>query len=256
MILTMSRFYYGHEITKDNLFISFNEGSGEISAQMRVGDYTLNEFVREIERTMNENGTLTYSVLVDRYTRIITISATGNFDLLVITGSQSAFSVFTLAGFVTDKIGSNSYSSDASSGSEYSPQFLLQSFVSFDDNQRASEASVNVSASGIVEVLSFGNEQFMDCNFEYITNYNMGENSPIETNASGVEAARNFMLYCIRKNKIEFIPDRLNPNIFVNCLLESTESNSKGTGFKLKEMYSKGLAGFFETGKLVFRKVE
>jgi hypothetical protein len=47
----------------------------------------------------------------------------------------------------------------------------------------------------------------------------------------------------------------LTPGVYVPCILEKTQKNSKGVGFQLYELYSKGLANYFETGTLTFRKV-
>ena len=54
---------------------------------------------------------------------------------------------------------------------------------------------------------------------------------------------------------MEFIPNRLVPNVFKRCILESTPASGDGVGFELRELYSRGLVGYFETGEITFREV-
>jgi hypothetical protein len=93
----------------------------------------------------------------------------------------------------------------------------------------------------------------MECNITYVTNI-VGQ-GVIKNNPSGVSDLRAFMNYAIQKKPMEFIPDLLTPGVYVPCILEKTQKNSKGVGFQLYELYSKGLANYFETGTLTFRKV-
>jgi hypothetical protein len=44
-INSYSGFTYGHEISSSNDYINFNEGAGEISSQIEIGSYTLNDFL-------------------------------------------------------------------------------------------------------------------------------------------------------------------------------------------------------------------
>jgi hypothetical protein len=142
------------------------------------------------------------------------------------------------------------------SGSEYKPQFLLQKYTPFEKNKSFAQAKVNQSASGVVEVISFGSVEIMECRIEFITDINQGTGStPIETDLNGVDNTLDFLNYCITKGNIEFIPDRDAPNTYQKCLLESTSSNRNGTGFKLNELTGRRLTGYFSSGLLRFRKV-
>jgi hypothetical protein len=132
----------------------------------------------------------------------------------------------------------------------------LQSYIDFDDYIEAVSSSINVSADGQnVESVSFGDAYFMECNIKYANNGIMGNTDEFTYSASGIDDLRDFLNYIRKKRKIMFIKDIDTPAGAVKCILESTEGNSTGTGFKLKEMYSMGLPNFFESGKLKFRKV-
>lgn len=257
-IKTKSSFFFGHEITINFFTIPFNEGAGDLSASLNVGTYSLTDFVIEAERAMNDAGTQTYTVSVDRTTRLITISAGSAFDLLFATGSTSGTSIFALLGFAqSDFVSLTTYTGTLGSGSEYKPQFILQNFVDFDNREDSVESSVNESASGLVEVVSFGKKNVMSTNIIFITDLQQANclGSVIEDNSIGVSDARDFMEFIVGKGNIEFIPDRDAPSTFTKCLLETTPESREGTSFELKELLGRGLAEYFETGELAFRKV-
>ena len=253
-----SKWYYGHNIDSLNYFIDFNEGGSNLSAQLNAGSYSFEEMAVEIARAMSEadGATLTYSCSTNRANRYFIISSTANFSILSSTGAHLGTSALPLMGFTgTDRTGASTYTSNVASGFEYKPQFLLQEYVDFNDFQQAAFSNINKSASGIVETISFGIEKFMECNIEYATNLDLGNNSEIETNLNGVNELRSFLEYATYKRTLEFMPDRDTANNFTKCVLESTAINKDGIGFKLNELYSRGLANFFESGKLTFRRL-
>lgn len=253
-LTTFSGFIYGHDISEDNQFIDFNEdGFTEIGAQIKIGSYTLASFIDAVSNAMNEAGDSTYTVTVNRTTRLITITGSAPFNITVTSGSHFAISAFSLMGFSTNRSGSNTYTADLPSGFLYEPQYKLQRYVDFSDIVESADSSVNTSASGIVEVVSFGQNQFMECNITYATNI-IGQ-GVIKNNSAGVTDLRAFMNYAIQKKPMEFIPNLAAPTVFISCILERTQKNSKGVGFQLYELYSRGLANYFETGTLTFRKV-
>ena len=256
-LLTYPAFNYGHTVTSDNQFLNFSEGGPELTATIPVGSYSLASFVDAISTAINAEGGQLYTVSVDRSNENkITISAPGNFELLPITGAQNNVSIFPLLGFTADTSGSNTYEGDVRSGSQYIPQFLLQDYVDFEDEQRKATASVNESASGIVQVASYGDLKIMSCNITLATN--ITPQVAITENATGVEDLRDFMEYAINKRNLEFVPDIINnPSTgIVECILEKTPESKDGVGFKLKELYSRNLTGYFETGNIQFRKIE
>ena len=92
----------------------------------------------------------------------------------------------------------------------------------------------------------------MDCNIKYQTN--ITGQVYIEDDVNGVDNLRLFMEYATQKKPIEFMEDRDGLDA-TPCILESTNKDPKGTSFSLKELYSEKLANYFETGKLVFRRI-
>lgn len=259
-LTTHSAISYGFEINMENFALDFDEGGLEIQATLNVGSYTLTEFAEEVERALNEVGGQVYTVVLNRTTRVLTISAPGNFTLLVATGSRLGTSVWVLAGFTggLDLTGTNTYSSASGAGFYYTTQFILQDFVPSTNFRRAVSASVNVSASGsIVEAVTFGTASFIQGNFTLITDRMVEQAGTVHRyRPTGEQDFRDLMEFLIRKNPVEFIPDESDPSVFQKVILESTPADRAGVGYDLDELYERGLPGFYESGKLVFRVVE
>jgi hypothetical protein len=251
-----SKFYYGFEVTSGNNLLNFDEGGPELTATITIGSYTATDFVEAVENALNAAGALTYTVTFNRTTRLITIAATGNFDLLAGTGSNKAFGPWTLLGFATDQTGAATYTGGAVAGSEYVVQFPLQDYIASTNWTQAANATVNKTASGRVEVVRFGSESFMQCNFRYITNITQPSGGPITSDASGVTKFRSFASFLITKGPVEFMYDKDTPATFEEMILESTPDNKDGVGYKLKEQYDRGLPGYYDSGVFVFRVVE
>jgi hypothetical protein len=254
-LTTFSAFYYGHTVTKDNNAIPFKEGVGdELTAELNVGSYTLTDYAAEIKRALDATGDLTYTVAVNRTTRVLTISSTSTFSLLALTGTENANGAWQMMGFTqtSDKTGASTYTAGNASGSEYLPQFILQDHVSTAHWKGSIDSTVNKTADGTVEVVSFGDQAFLQCNITYVTNITQ-DGAVIKTNGTGVTDLVNFMTYLITKGPIEYMPSISDRNTFESLILESTPDNSDGVGFRLNELYGKGLPGYFETGILKFR---
>lgn len=255
MIDTFSKFYYGHTITRNNRFINIDEGSGEISVELNPGSYTLSEFVTALAAALNSFGSLDYTVTVNRATRVLTINGSANFELLVATGSQSGSSAFGLMGFTgADRTGDDSYSGNLGSGSVYLPQFKLQSYVAPDIFEQSVSVVINKTAEGSVEVVSFGRENFIEMDVKFITNLEM-DGFVIKNNPQGLQSAIDFMKDITQKRRFEFMPSVDDSDNFYKVILESTPSNSDGTGFKLKELWDQNLRDIYETGILKMRVV-
>ena len=179
------------------------------------------------------------------------------FSLLVNTGTHSGTSCFTTIGFTgADRTSASTYSGNNGAGSVYSPQFKLQSYISEEDWQQAADASVNKTASGRIEVVKFGTEKFFQFNIEFANNIAQDCKSPILNNPTGVENLRDFMRYCTTRSPLEFMPDKDTPSTYFKIILEATPDYTNGTGYKLKELYDKGAAGYFETGVCKWRLIE
>lgn len=255
---THSKFYFGFEVDSDNLYLDFKEGGPELTAQIAIGSYTMTDFAAAIQSAMNAESSNNYVVSIDRTTRIVTIAGDAAFDLLVTTGSHAGSSIFGELGFTgADLVGLATYSGATAIGTEYSTQFVLQSFVDADDQQNATYGTVNKAASGKIEVVTYGNESYFDMEFKFITNIDNGLDGPIRFKADGVDQFRNFMRYLVTKAPLEFMRDENDPSSFENIYLEGTpEDASMGLKFKIKEQYGRGLPGYFESGVLKFRKIE
>lgn len=255
---TQSRFYYGHEITSDNFMIDFEEnGGGEITAELSLGSYTATEFMAEVKRALDAAGDNTYTVTFDRETRLVTIAADDDFDLLTFTGTHVGTAPWDLLGFSTaaDHTGNDTYTGESPSGEQFYTQFVPQSYVGPEDLQKAVDATVHESASGDVQVFRFGTNRFIEMNLTYITNRILN-GSIIRDNATGVSDAQALLQYAVRKLRMEFMPDADDQDTFYKVLLESTPEDSKGVGYRLRELYGRGLPEFFETGVLRLRVLE
>jgi len=112
---------------------------------------------------------------------------------------------------------------------------------------------VNQSASGKVEVLSFGIVPYVQLEIPFCTDIDQGSGGVIETNATGVADVIAFLKAITAKINFEFIADVDNRGVYQKVLLETAPGNSKGVGYKLKEMLP--LNGYFTTGKLKLRVI-
>lgn len=247
--------YYGHSVTKDNYAVDFDEGGAELQATLRVRDYTLTEYAAEVKRALDAVGALTYTVTIDRDTRQLTISAPSNFTLRTNTGTRFGTSAYPMMGFSTaaDHTGDDTYEGENGSGSEYVSQTIPKDYVAPEDWENEQDASVNVAASGRVQVLTFGQVQFFELLIWGITDIAQNSGSTITTNGTGRVSARNLMKYLKTKQKIEFMRDISDRDAFEKCLLESSPANKEGTEYKLKEIDKWRL--YYDTGLLKFRVV-
>lgn len=257
MIQTKSVFYYIESVSTNNFYLNFNEGASELIAQVAAGDYTHTTLALAIESAMNDVA-VTGVITVDfnRDDRTFTITSDSTLNLLVDTGTNVGTDVYSLIGFTgADRTGFLTYTGDPA-GVEYLPQFHLQDYVDEKDLRKSVSASVNKSARGDIEVVTFGTEKFYEFAINFITDIDQDKGSVVETNLTGVDDAREFMRFITSKRIIEFMPDRLNRTEYFRILLEQTNESKDGTGYRLKELYSQGLVGYYETGKLVFRLIE
>ena len=250
-----SQFFYGFNITQANNKLDFNEGSGELQATLTVGQYSLETFAQECVRVMNAVGSQSYTAVVNRVTRKITISALASFTLLAGSGTRKGEGPWELLGQSVDKSGAV-IEMDGPAGSVFVPQFSLQDYVAPDNWKEYLKAVVNESAFGDVEVVRFGQVRFTQFNIRFQTNMSQASGSPIENKADGVGELRDFMDFATTKGLIEFMYDRDAPNNFITTRLESTEESSQGVGFRLKEQYDRGLPNYFDSGILKLRVIE
>ena len=252
---TLSVFYYGTTVTKLNQNLDFNEGAGELTAVILVNDYTLEGYADAVATAMTLAGGQTYTAVINRTTRKITISSVATFSLLSLTGTHAGSSPWTMLGYTTvsDKTGTNTYQSQNGTGSEYRPQLLMNEYTQPEDFEVKESAVVNISVNGVVQTLQFGDGQRMNCNLRGATDLLGIKTDPFFENATGVQSLRDFMKYLITKAKIEFMPDVDVRGTFYSLLLEGTGADKNGTKFIISNM--NGANKFFESGTLTFRKV-
>lgn len=257
MINTYSKFYYGHKITKDNNLFPVDEGSGEVVVELRVGTYSLTEYIAELQRAFGQFLDNEYTINVDRDNRIITYESDAPFEFLFGSSDVSFQSGYDLAGFAQSDYSSSGDQIIAPfpSGKEYIPQTKLDRYKDFNFNRKAIQSVVNESANGIVEVIQFGSKQNMELNIKYINNESFSKGAWIKNDPSAIENAIDFLEYITGKGNLEFIPDEDDPSEFTICYLESTEQSKDGVDYELSEMAQDRLFNFYQTGLLTFRKV-
>lgn len=256
MIFTLSAFNYGHTVTASNASINFIEplqDNIELTANIEQRDYSLAEFVDAVALAMNNVGKLVYEASLNRTNNTITISSAESFTLLVGTGSQSSISAFSLMGFTGGDVSGLSITGDSSSGKQYTPQYYLQNYVDFEDDEQSNQAKVNISASGdIVEVVNFGIQNRMSCEIDFVKDGELGVH--LNKTNTGLQELRDFLKYIRTKAKIEFIPDKDNPtsNPVTKCIADKIGSSRDATGFVIRENFR---TNYFSSGNLVFLKV-
>lgn len=250
-----SKFQYGWEITTANRYIDFDDGSIK-SFMITVGKYSPTELAQELASKFNANSSLDFTVTYDSETRTFSISASANFELLFLTGTNNAETACAVFGFdKVDLSGDDSYVSDFASGLEYTPQFIIQSYMPTSNNRKAIDGIVNKSASGVIEVIKYGNERFMSGEFLFITDIVQDSNSIIRTNRTGVADYISFIEWCTDKGTVKFFEDE-GLDSSQDLILESTDKDQKGLDYELIELYDRGLAEYFRSGKLTFRLVD
>jgi len=258
VINTFSKFYYGITVTSDQKYLDFDEGSGEVTAVVQTGSYTLDDLAIAVEDAMNLVGVNTYSVLVDRATRKLTIESDSPIDFLAGTGTNVGLnqSIYPTLGYPeTDELTSDSYQAADAIGLVYSPQYKLQDYVDAEDYQTNRNGTVSTSASGKVQLQSFGIDRMFEFSIKFATGIRQN-GFPIRDNPTGVEDLRSFMQWCMNKSYVEFMPDEDDPDNFYRLVLENAPGGSSGTGYKLQEQFLRGLVGYYESGVLTFRIIE
>ena len=250
-ITTRSLFYYGHTITTANFALDFNEGGPELKANLNIGDYTLTEFKAEVQRALREAGAQNYTVSLNRTTRKLTITAPSAFTVLPATGSRSGASGWGLVGFSADTTGT-SITGTGASGNAYETQYPVDKYTSIPHSPFKESAAVQTSASGVTQVIYFGDGARPKMNIRLISDQVINQTNYLVKAGFGVSDALQFLNYLITKAKVEFMPNAADPSVFDKVYLESCADSSTGTALRLKNMKT---PEFYETGDLTFRKV-
>ena len=251
---TFSIFYYGFTIDGNNKFINFDEGGGELSAELEQGSFTMDEMRTQIKTAMDSVGSDTYTVTIDRNSRFFTISSDGTFSLLLSSGTQVGASPFELLGFTSgsDTATAASHTGTSGAGFVYEPQFFLQDYTDADNFQEKIDPSVNESANGIIEVVNFGTRKFTEMSLKFINNFAQ-DGKIIKNNPAGISDAQDFLQEITKKNPIEFMVNINDRDTFNKLVLESTSTSRQGTSYKLRELVGQNLPDYYEINGLKFR---
>lgn len=254
MSLVYQAFIYGYSIDSSNNKIYFQEPA-DISVREAIipsGSYSLDTLRQEIMDLLNDNGTDVYTVTVNRASRTFTISATGNFDLLPSTDTDSVFSTI---GITSDQTGSNTYTGDTT-GNIYYPQFPVQNYTRFEDKIVAINGNQTKSFSGIARASSLGRIRVMECSFQWITEIDFGcNNSPLKTNTNAFQDTRDFLDFCIDKNRVEFIPDTSDFDTYNVCVLTRTNTSRDGLDYELESLDNINMPLFRRVSNLEWQEV-
>lgn len=247
-LTSRSVFLYGYQITELNRSLDFKAANGglELHATLTLGYYSLTGLLTEVVRAMREaDPNNRYTATANRgvsggLQNRVTISTNGNFlSLLFGTGSRAASSCGSLLGFYsTDRTGATSYEGNISSGTVFSPGLVGYEFTSPDRMTKITSGSVNISASGVTEFVTWGTSQFWQVRFKYI-------------NEAELSSWISLMTWLINKRPVEFTPEGANYSTFYEGYLESTPAESKGLGYEIKEMLP--MVGMYDTGLMKFR---
>jgi len=259
-IQTKPAFYYVSPIDGNSNLANFTEpnitGTIELTATFNVGARSPEQLMSEASRGFNAAGGQDYTVSFDRNTRFVTISSSDTFDILAGSGSNFGISIYGLLGFnQIDLTGQSSYTAQNQLGSEYLTQFPPQGFLDFDNNLGGIQPSVKESASGVVEVVTFGNRRLMEMELPFINSLPQAKNSVRQNNPTGLEDARQFMEFLITKSPLEYMKDKTNRSVFDTVLLERTRQSRTGTSYRLQEQVGQGFEEHYTTGRLTFRKL-
>lgn len=258
-IQTIPLFYFINPVIDGNQFLPFSEptqAATELTGELFPGSRTVTDLAGEVERALNSAGQNTYTVTFDRDTREYTIAGDAVFDLLITSGLTASTSIFSLIGFTgADLTGLATYTG-APAGTAYSPQFVPQKFKSFDDNEEGISASVNESASGnVVESITFGVKRTSQMNLKYITDRFRSHGGPIINNQNAVQQVRDALSFMIKKREFELMVNRDDAATFDKVILQSTNKSKTGTSYELKELVNENLNEYYETGRLIFRRI-
>jgi hypothetical protein len=252
-----SKIYYGPRITETNKFIDLVFDGTTYVIELSSGSYTITDLANHVASKINETTGGSFTVTVNRDLRRITFFNLLDFDLLFSSGVNATRSAANLLGFnYNDYLGDNTYTSVNAVGLSYSTQFYFQSYKSTTQNRKAIDGVINKSASGLVEVIKFGNERFMEGELLFITNIIQNNESIIRTNTTGVEDYISLIEWMTEKYPFEVMINEANSEEFQKFTLESTEQDSKGLDYELIELYDRSLPLYYRSGKLKFRLME
>lgn len=245
-----SLFLYGFQVTAGNASIDFRSVALETPRQatLAFGFYSLTSLATEISRAMKAVDPLRdFAVTINRNVgggleNRVTITSSGAFfQLLFLTGPRAISTVAPLIGFLsTDYSGLLAYTGASSAGTAFSPARVGYNFLAPEFKQR-NFGSVNVSASGDKESITFQIQEFWQVQFKYI--------EAAEWLASWLPLMR----WLIQQRLFEFTPQVSAPTVFYEGTLETSTDDGKGLAFTGQEMLP-SFPNVYDAGLMKFRK--
>lgn len=245
-----SLFLYGLQITVNNQNITFGTNSGETpgsgtarTAIIPVGYYSLTGLAIAVAQAItNADPTHVYSCTVDRTnsggTQNRVTIATTNTYLSIYFNTGSVSNPATLLGFTgADLTGATSYTGSASAGTVLIPNQIGYSFLPTQAMQK-NFGSLNVSASGLKESITFALQSFWQVQFKYIPEATM--------EASWLPLVQ----WLIQQREVDFTPDITAPTTVYTGTLEDPQN---GLEFNFTEHLSEGLPFEYATPLMKFR---
>lgn len=251
MALTQkSLFLYGLQVTANNSSIDFKVAIGGpvLQATVPVGFYSLGDLLDAVVVAMASVVTGgSFTATTDRSfssgtQNRTTIATSGSYlSLLFASGSRTASTIAPLLGFpIVDQTGALSYTGTSSAGTLLQPTWWGKNYR--DPNMlRTNFGSLNISANGTKEAITYQIQQFFQVQFDY---------EPFTAIQNGWTP---FLTWAIQQQPLEFTPQITQPNVVYDCTLETTDAASDGLGYELIEMVSEGLPFLYSTGMLKFR---
>lgn len=247
-------FLYNTDVTQFNKYINFKNAAlgPELTATIPIGNYTATELAFQIKKQLDlVDGVNTYTVGINRGVSAglenrLTISSSGSyFSLLFATGTNAANAIWQVIGFNNqDYTSALSYTGYKSIGNVLVPEFAMLDYLP-PNLYITQDGSKNVSAAGIKETLVFAQMQFTQAKWKWITNFG---------NRTQLTEWAAFLQYATKQKKFEFTPSIYEDyDSFYQVTLETTDADSNGMGYKLKQMMGDGLYRFYETGLIKFR---
>jgi len=237
---------YGYQITPNNQYISFATNSGETppntrTAVLNVGFYSLATLLDEVVAALTAADPLhVYTATADRTVaggtqNRVTIATTNTYlGIYFSTGNPS--NPASLLGFNTaDYTGSTSYTGSATSGTVLVPNMVGYNYLPT-TNMQKNFGSINVSASGVKESITFALQNFWQVQFRYIPSSVLSQWSAL-------------IGWLIQQRAIDFTPDITQPTNFYTGTLEDP---NQGLQFDLTEMLPE-FPNLYETPLLKFR---
>lgn len=245
-----SLFLYGFQVTELNAAIDFRAAlAGPIlMGTLNLGFYSLTGLLEEISRAMRAaDPTKVYTATADRdvaggLENRVTIATSGTYlDLLFGSGPRAASSIRTLIGFLpSDRTGATNYQGAASAGTVLVPTLLGYNYKP-PFTMRKNFGSVNVSASGVKETITWQIQQFFQVEFKH---------EPEERIESEWTP---FMDWAVKQRGLEFTPNISSPNTFYEATLESTDADGQGLSYDMREEIPQ-MPFHYTTGILKFRR--